>query len=70
MTSLTVRAIREALGMTISQFAKSIGIDRQELVLLETEDLPVPASIAGAILMTVWFQPIDSLHPRRWIFAH
>ena len=70
MTSLTVRAIREALGMSVSQFARSIGIDRQELVLLEADDVPVPAKIAGAILLTVWFQPIESLHPRRWIWAH
>ena len=71
MTSLTVRAIRDVLGMTRSEFAKWIGVDHKDLVLVESEeDAQVPARIAGAILLHVWFQPIDSLHPRRWVPAH
>ena len=56
--------------MTRSEFAKWIDVDPKDLVLVESEDVVVPARIAGAILLNVWFQPIDSLHPRRWVPAH
>jgi transcriptional regulator with XRE-family HTH domain len=71
MNATSIRSIRLALGMTLSEFAMRTQMDVPELIALESgEEGATPDWVSRGHLQAVWIQPFASLQPRRWISAH